>query len=59
MKYIFNRIDENDLESRKRDLETYLQELIQMDFVKNSRYFAEFIGLPMRLRDEWASESAP
>ena len=53
-KYIFNNITQKDLEKRRNDLENYLKNLEISPCARNSKFFPDFVGLPLRYRDEWA-----
>lgn len=53
-KFLFKKMTEGDLEQRRVELESYLKELEKSPCSKHSKFFPEFIGLPLRYRDNWA-----
>ena len=53
LKYFLRIVTENDMENRRVALEVYMKELERGQITRHSKYFADFLGLPMRFRDEW------
>ena len=56
-KYLLKKVTSEDLEQRRLDLENYLKNLEQTGCAKHSKFFPEFVGLPLRYRDDWALEN--
>ena len=54
LKSFFRNLSQEELEERRRDLENYLQEAERGACAKNSKFFSEFFGLPIRLREKWS-----
>ena len=53
-KHLLKKITEQDLEQRRSDLENYMRNLEMSPCSKHSKFFPEFLGLPLRYRDLWA-----
>jgi PX domain len=53
IKQFFHIVTEKDMENRRIALESYMKYLESGEITRHSRYFVDFIGLPMRLREEW------
>ncbi|OMJ72509.1 hypothetical protein SteCoe_29028 [Stentor coeruleus] len=54
LKSLLSKLSEEDLEERRRDLENYLRALEISPCAKHSKFFPEFVSLPLRFRDDWA-----
>jgi PX domain len=54
LKYFLNKMTPEDIEKRRKDLEIYLQNLEATPCAKHSKFFPEFVGLPLRYREMWA-----
>lgn len=52
-KQLFSKLNSEDVELRRRGLETYLQELVGTECARRSRFFMEFIEMPSELRGQW------
>jgi hypothetical protein len=52
-KTIFRKVTEEDIEQRKQDLQTYLNILVNTNCARNSAYFAQFMGMPKSVRENW------
>ena len=55
IKYFLRLINEKHLEKRRIELEKYMKELECGEITRHSRYFIDFLGLPMRFREQWLS----
>jgi hypothetical protein len=55
LKSLFKKLTKDDLEQRKRDLQSYLRALEKTPCAKHSKSFPEFIGLPLRYREDWTT----
>lgn len=53
-KSLISKLSSDDLEQRRIDLEDYLKMLEQSPCARHSKFFPEFVGLPLRFRDDWA-----
>jgi hypothetical protein len=58
LKHFLHLFGEQDMEMRRLALETYMKQLESGDVAKHSKFFVDFIGLPMRYREEWAMYKA-
>lgn len=54
LKSLFRKLSHEELDRRRKDLETYLRQLEESPCAKHSKSFPEFVGLPLRYRDDWA-----
>jgi len=53
IKYFLHLIREEDMQNRRRALERYMVELEAGRLVTHSKFFVDFINLPIRYREEW------
>ena len=53
-KSFLRKLAPEDIEQRRKDLEEYLRKLELSPCAKHSKFFPEFVGLPLRYRDDWA-----
>ena len=54
LKSLLSKLTNEDIEKRRNDLEEYIRKLEESPCAKHSKIFPEFIGLPLRYRDDWA-----
>ena len=45
------------LDSRRLDLESYMIEVTRQPYAHSCKFFIEFMGMPVRLREQWAREA--
>lgn len=53
IKQFLRLFTEQDIENRRAALENYMRQLENGEIAKHSKYFVDFIGLPMRYREDW------
>lgn len=53
IKYFLRLLSNQDIHTRRQALESYMNELKSGQLVTHSRYFIDFINLPIRFRKEW------
>lgn len=53
IKYFLRLLREQDMQDRRQALENYMKELQSGSIVTHSKYFVDFINLPIRYREEW------
>jgi hypothetical protein len=44
------------LEQRRQDLELYMIEISRRPYSHSCKFFIEFLGMPVRFRDQWARD---
>lgn len=59
LKSLFRKLTKEELDQRRRDLQQYLQHLEKSPCAKHSKSFPEFIGLPLRYREDWTTGLNP
>lgn len=53
IKYFLGLLNNQDMHNRRQALESYMKALESGDLVTHSKYFIDFINLPIRYREEW------